>query len=258
MIKFYDFYQNPVGKGTGNVGVRYLLHDLYREKTIKLDKNRSIELKAYKFKDEYILHFKIQSETYNQIKYDVVFQLSPIEDENITERSFDDYELKLISNIPSYAYTYIYVINENKSSIEQLHSKFDKIFFTKKPEVRNPQETKGFEKSIHIALNYMRINNYHFKYELDKILEKENDEKKIYKVINEDFLSFDKIMYQYGMAKKLLAEENKKKKELLRKEKLADKKNVEKPVSRLRKNSIKSLIKPNQFKSVIKSKDKKD
>jgi hypothetical protein len=256
MIKFYDFYQNPVGKGSGNVGVRYLLHDLYREKTIKLDKNRSIELKAYKAKDDYILHFKIQSETYNQIKYDVVFLLSPIEDEDITERSFDDYELKLISNIPSYAYTYLYVINESKSSIEELHNKFDKIFFTKKPEVRNPQETKGFEKSIHIALNYMRINNYHFKYEIDKILEKENDIKKIYKIINEDFLSFDKIMYQYSMAKKKEQEENKKKKEMLRKEKLTNNKNTEKSVSKVRNISIKPLVKSNQFKSVLKPKDK--
>ena len=43
-----------------------LLHDLYREKTIKLDKNRSIELKAYKAKDDYILHFKI-NEIMNQL-----------------------------------------------------------------------------------------------------------------------------------------------------------------------------------------------
>lgn len=254
MIKFYDFYQNPVGKGSGNVGVRYLLHDLYREKTIKLDKSRSIELKAYKAKDDYILHFKIQSETYNQIKYDVVFLLSPLEDKDITERSFDDYELKLISNIPSYAYTYLYVINENKSSIKELHNKFDKIFFTKPPAVRNPQETKGFEKSIHIALNYMRINNYHFKYELDKILESENNEKDIFKVIKEEFLSFSSIMHNYTVAKKKEQEENKKKKEMLRKEKLTNKKNIEKTVSKVRQSSIKPLVKSNQFKSVLKDK----
>ena len=95
---------------------------------------------------------------------------------------------------------------------------------------------------------YMRINNYHFKYEIDKILEKENDIKKIYKIINEDFLSFDKIMYQYSMAKKQLAEENKKKKEMLRKEK----KNSSKSEVKVRKSNLKGVIKSGQFKSVLK------
>ena len=63
----------------------------------------------------------------------------------------NNYELKLISNIPAFAFTYLYLLNDEESIVGELKSKFPDIFYTKAPEKRNPQSIKGFEKSIHIA-----------------------------------------------------------------------------------------------------------
>ena len=151
-MTFDELITNPVGSGSGNVAARYLIKNVIQSRSQALIEARRVTYKIYFDKDGIIfIHFKVGSETFEKLDYDVVFELSPQSDVQASVRSVAKYTLRMMSNIPAFGYTYAYVLNQENMVIDFLKDKFSKEFWENPPTSRNPAQTFGFEKSLQFA-----------------------------------------------------------------------------------------------------------
>jgi len=94
----------------------------------------------------------VPSEFYktNNITYDVLIEIEYRENKRLSLRN-----AKFYSNCPSFIYTYAYVFNQESLVIEDLKSKLPSECLTNPPTIRNPIESRGYEKSIYMACRYL-------------------------------------------------------------------------------------------------------
>jgi len=86
----------------------------------------------------------------NKITYDVLFLLKY--DKQLERKNRQMY---VYSNSPSFVFTYCYVYNKHGLLIDKLKDKFPTEALTMAPEIRNPIQSLGFEKSTYIAALYL-------------------------------------------------------------------------------------------------------
>ena len=115
--------------------------------------------------DKIYLHIKVPSTKY-KMAYDVVLEI-----EFNNDLPLGDCPLRVFSNSPAFQFTYAYVMNDSDSLIEQLKSKCFKQSLTDAPVIRNPVEKWGFEKSVMIAIMYLKKMGVLDKNRLLKVLE---------------------------------------------------------------------------------------
>jgi len=193
-MNFHQWATNPVGKGSAQVANRgRIIMDLQQRAKGRQD-SKGISLEVYKKGQTYLLYFKLLSESWKDLWYDVVFTLSPPEGEDVShERTIAKYEMKIMSNMPSFAYTYAYAANSKGEVVEFLKKKFPKIFWEQKPVVRNPRIEMGFEKSILLCVFYITQKRYQYLDTLDKLSKGVPNLPVIYK----KFMSFEDKMKDY-------------------------------------------------------------
>ena len=193
-MNFHQWATNPVGKGSAQVFNRgKIILDL-QNRAKGRDDAKGIDLTVYKKGQSYLLYFKLLSESWKDLWYDIVFTLSPPEGEDVShERTIANYEMKIISNMPSFAYTYAYAANAKGEVVEFLKGKFPKIFWEQKPIVRNPRIEMGFEKSILLCVFYLTLKKYHYIDTLDKLSKGVPNLPVLYK----KFMSFTDKMKDY-------------------------------------------------------------
>ena len=193
-MNFHQWATNPVGKGSAQVFNRgKIILDL-QERARGRENSRGINLTVYKKGQSYLLFFRLLSESWKDLWYDVVFTLSPPEGEDVShERTVAKYEMKIISNMPSFAYTYAYAANAKGEVVEFLKGRFPKIFWEQKPVVRNPKIEMGFEKSILLCVFYLTLKKYHYIDTLDKLSKGVPNLPVLYK----KFMSFEDKMKDY-------------------------------------------------------------
>lgn len=99
-----------------------------------------------------LFHVKIPSEgfTDNKIRYDILYLIKF--DAN---RRYSLRDVTMYSNSPSFLYTYAYVYYHESLIIPFMERKFPLIALTKRPEVRNPVESLGYEKTTYFAARYL-------------------------------------------------------------------------------------------------------
>lgn len=199
---------NPTGKYSAFMSARYkIIEDLNKRYVSLLNKHKTIKFKVYKKKDNYIFYFKMPSEKYNELFYDVVIEF--VYDKELKSSfTIEDYTLKLFSNSPAFTYTYTYVLNTNNMLVDDLKPKCSTLALTQPPSVRNPVEIYGFEKSCYFACKYIMEYGLTLKNELD-------DNKHSYSksIINKDCMSQELKINQYNTVKKQNSKANKKIKE---------------------------------------------
>lgn len=199
-VTMKDFLQNPMGKFS-SAGARRsdIIFNLeYRFKII-LAVVKTINYKVfYNVQNEdYYLYFKIPSEKYNDLFYDVIIRFSLNPDSNKSRLS--TYSIQVFSNSPNFLFTYAYVYNDADILIPFMKNKISKKALNEPPKIKNPKEEFGFEKSIYFALLYMKWNK------LDLISNLKNN-RLDYNLLNK---FIDKIpntelkLKQYNQAKKL-------------------------------------------------------
>lgn len=154
-----QYVSNPTGKGTGYVAKRAIIKQGLNQTFIKLlrESRKAFYAVPYVYSNGDILFYvKVPSETYkeNHISYDVLFL---IEYDQRKERK--NREVKFFSNCPAFIFTYCYVYNKNGLLISKLKNKFPIEALTKPPEIRNPIESLGYEKSTYIAASYLLDGN---------------------------------------------------------------------------------------------------
>lgn len=214
IMTMQQFLQNPTGPYSALFSIRGPIIESLNNKFNKLmnERNKDFKLNIFKNKEDYIFQFKIPSETYDPLVYDVVISFTALTKDMINDFTLNRYAIKLFSNSPNFTFTYAYVYNKDGILISFLKNKLGTIALTKPPKVKNPTETYGFEKSVYFALLYIKYNKYYNKNKINGLLISYNKDK----MIREIKSSEDKLKdYNIAKAKDIqMKKENKKKSKL--------------------------------------------
>jgi hypothetical protein len=182
-----DFLQNPSGKGSGMVASREIIIKSMTEKFQKLMKkiNGKLIHEIYKVGDNYVFYFKIPSESFDKLYYDVVLEFSPVDEQAKKDGKLINYQVHFFSNSPSFTFTYAYVVYNTGMMVDRLVDKFDNMAIKNNPSTRNPVEVLGFEKTCYFAALFIKEHDLNTKSIIDEKATKW-DENKFIKSIASD------------------------------------------------------------------------
>jgi hypothetical protein len=189
--------QNPSGPYSAYFARRDLTIRNLEERFHKIMKDaKDFKYEIFKNKNDFIFYFKIPSETYEKLFYDVVLQFSPISEQSVSDLSLNNYSVKLFSNAPNFLFTYAYVYNQDGILIDFLKKKISEKALNEPPNIKNPIQSYGFEKSVYFALLYIKIHRLNIK---SAILSKSKklDVKDLVKAVDDT----DEKLKQYNRAK---------------------------------------------------------
>lgn len=205
-----QFLQNPSGSYSAYFYRRDLIIEGLNHQFYELIKNRKkdFKIKVFKNKDNYYFYITIPSTKYDELVYDTVIKFIPINKEMISDFSFNRYAIKVFSNSPNFLFTYAYVYNKDNILIKFLKKKIDKEALTKKPNIKNPLQSYGFEKSIYFALLFIKLNRFNIKSKLASIKVKNLNQK----YLLDNIKSCKEKLDEYNKIKAKLVQENKLKK----------------------------------------------
>lgn len=164
ILTMQQFLKNPSGKSSAVFARRDLIIANLEMRFAKLyhSRKKAFKLEMFSDKGTYIFKFKIPSEKFNTLVYDTVIQFIPIGNSN-GDLTLNNYALKVFSNSPAMMFTYTYVFNNNGMIVDFLIDKCSEKSLKEKPEIKNPQEMFGFEKSIYFSLLYIKELGYNVK-----------------------------------------------------------------------------------------------
>lgn len=208
-LHMHDILTNPTGKGSSFVGNRLRIkEDLEKRYRVLLFKHKNFKYKIYKSGESYFFHFKIPSETYDNLFYDVILEFYPDEKEVINDRNLHRYYVKMFSNSPAFMFTYTYVAYHNKMIPQKLKKFCSKTALKQRPVVRNPVETYGYEKSVYFACLYIAQFKLFNKFEIEKTLYRFKDDK----TFEETLKTQEEKLIEYNKIKKEITDKKKKEK----------------------------------------------
>jgi len=152
-----QYVDNPSGRGSAFLAKRATIKQGMNMTFIKLLQKHRQQFFAVPYiypNGDVLFHVKVPSEDYsnNKIVYDVLFRL--YKDEG---NRYALWKMKLFSNSPAFLFTYAYVYYHSDLIVSDPNfvSKLPQIALTTPPEVRNPIESLGYEKSTYIAARYL-------------------------------------------------------------------------------------------------------
>jgi len=156
--------QNPSGPYSAYFARRDLTIQNLTQRFLQMQKEKKeFKLEIFSDKGDYIFYFKIPSETYEKLYYDVVLMFTPINAQSKSDLTLNNYSVNLFSNAPNFLFTYAYVYNKDGIIIDFLKDKISEQALNEAPKVRNPIQSYGFEKSVYFALLYIKMNRLHTK-----------------------------------------------------------------------------------------------
>lgn len=239
ILTFRQFLQNPTGPYSAFFGKRAEIIKNLEDRFAKLISTRSKDFscKVYTDKENYFFHITIPSETFKDMKYDVVFKMMPSNEGCESESSLSNYKLQFFSNSPAFIFTYAYVFNKDGNLINFLTNKIDSKALDNEPEIKNPVQIYGYEKSLYFALLYIKYKYYNLKTNLLS-MQKKLDKKEILSNVKDS----QTVLLEYKKLKKI--EEEKKR---IEKEKEKHKKQREKQkeiIEKNKKRKTNKIIKP--------------
>lgn len=154
-MTFGQYIENPMGKSNAVFAGREQARELYTNKfdMIYMREAGKIDRTLYydKAHDNYIVHFKIPSETVKGFYYDVVIRFFTNDPAQHTSTTLKNYDVQFFSNDPAFVYTYMYVFRTHGMLIEDLKGKCPKASLTDAPIERNAYMVPGYVKSIYFA-----------------------------------------------------------------------------------------------------------
>lgn len=157
-MNFNEYINNPMGKKNSVYTNRNMYADLYKSKlnNILVRENGKIHYELYRDKDDYIIYFKIPSETIDKFYYDIVIRFFT-NDKNIKlSSSISEYDIQVFSNDPHFAYTYLNLFLRNDMFFDDMRSKVDKTFLVKEANEKNPDDQIGYVKSLYFSYLIMK------------------------------------------------------------------------------------------------------
>ena len=118
-----------------------------------------------------IFYVAVPSEEFaiNRIRWDCVVEI-----EYDASKSLDNRNAKFFSNSPSFIFTYAYVFNQENLLPNFIKVKMPTECLTQPPVIRNPIESRGFDKILYQALKYLLIGGCLSKDYIDKYKQRWN------------------------------------------------------------------------------------
>jgi hypothetical protein len=159
IITLNDFLLNPAGRKTSYGAKREnIINDLKRRYDEILKKtNGVLKYDVYSDHGKFDFVFRIPSETFDNLLYDVVLEFNPQNKADADSSSLIDYTMTFFSNSPHMTFTYTYVLNKENLIVDFVKKyKCSKVALTQKPRVTNPVEQFGFEKTCYFAALYIK------------------------------------------------------------------------------------------------------
>jgi hypothetical protein len=153
-ISIRQYIDNPY-RGSGFLTSRKIIKQGLNLVFIKLLQKFRTQFYAVPYKypnGDVLFYVRVPSEEhqFNKLHYDVLFLI-----ENDPVERYSLRNIKMFSNSPNFLYTYAYVYYHDDLIIDRFASKIPSIAFTKPPEIRNPLESLGYEKSTYVAARYL-------------------------------------------------------------------------------------------------------
>lgn len=199
-----NFINNPQGKYSSYGGKRESIkNDLAVRYSNILTKFKGVLYNEVYYNDKtksYFFYFKIPSETFEKLFYDVVLEFQCDDKRYLNASTILDYSMNFFSNSPHMTMTYTYVLHKNKVIVDFLKPKYSKRALTQAPSLRNPVQQFGFEKTCYYAALYIRDKKMYSKQWLDKNAKPFNPASKT-KLLN-NIMSQDQKFIQYQELKR--------------------------------------------------------
>ena len=168
--------QNPTGKKTSHTTARYrVIEDLTRRMHGMIKEHGSFKFKVFDDGDKYLFKFKMPSESYDKLFYDVLLEFRPLDKDQKDNKTIREYGMRVFSNSPHFTFTFTYVMNDNGLLVPWIKPKINKKALKDKPKVTNPIGEYGFEKSVYYATLFIKESRLYRKSALKQNLIKLNE-----------------------------------------------------------------------------------
>lgn len=181
-----QYITNPLGKGAASSALKIVKTEYDARYDALLDIHDEFETHIYKGRSSYFFHIMIPSEALEGIIYDIVVKVT--RGLISMEADFRNWEIKVISNSPSFVFTYAYAFKKNGSIIDELSSIIPKKSITDAAKMRNPYKLLGIEKTMYYACKYIK-DKFSSTADLDLVADKIN-----IKQLAKDIEPFDEVM----------------------------------------------------------------
>jgi len=101
-----------------------------------------------------VYYVSVPSETFylNKVRWDCIIEI-----EYNANKSLENRNARFYTNSPSFIFTYAYVFNQQDLLPNFIKSKMPKLCLTQPPTIKNPVESRGFDKILYQALKYLTV-----------------------------------------------------------------------------------------------------
>lgn len=159
-----EYIRNPLSAGKPSAVMNNIIREgmktSYNTRFDNILMRENGEIKYYLYKEDkkntFYIYLKIPSEVVNKFYYDVVFKFFTTASAPDAGRSLNRYDMQVFSNDPAFVYTYAYVFAKKDLVIKDLYPKLGKTPINKAPDIKNPDQSTGYIKSLYFAYIYMK------------------------------------------------------------------------------------------------------
>lgn len=159
LVTFEQWANNPMGKQSAVMTNRELIKQDFRRRLDAVMTREIGKLDYYlyydKDKNTYVIHIKSPSEVVPKFYYDVIVEFSSNSVTEFSKTTLKDYNFRVFSNDPHFAFTYAYAYNKKKLFISELAPRMIKECLTTVAKSKNPKSDIGYDKHIYFAYLHM-------------------------------------------------------------------------------------------------------
>lgn len=171
VMSFDEYIKSPSGRGSAVNPGRESSESMYKTKLDEaINKHGDIKYTCLRSSNgnTYYIYFLIPSDSTKGFYYDVVVELDEPKGEGKSSGDISKYNVKFFANDPSFIFTYAHAYKTHGLLISQLEKKINLRSLMSKANVRNPDNTVGYVKSIYFAYLIMKKYNLFDKSILDR------------------------------------------------------------------------------------------
>ena len=151
-----SFLNNPTGDIGSTAVARKLVLEQYGRQLNKLVQDgKKPEVSLFQAAQSVFIKVKIPSETFKDFGYEVVIEFV---DADLSKTTLTPNNIRFFSNSPSFTFIYAHVFDLFGVLSTPFKKKYDKKVFEELPDMRNPDFQTFYEKSITMALLWIRDN----------------------------------------------------------------------------------------------------
>ena len=154
VMTFDEYIKSPSGRGSAVNPGRESSESMYKTKLDEaINKHGDIKYTCLRSSNgnTYYIYFLIPSDSTKGFYYDVVVELDEPKGEGKSSGDISKYNVKFFANDPSFIFTYAHAYKTHGLLISQLEKKINLRSLMSKANVRNPDNTVGYVKSIYFA-----------------------------------------------------------------------------------------------------------